>query len=164
MSTRTSKTLINAILLAICFIAGYKASADTTTVDQVAIQLAEQVGAKYIGHTAATGSMVPTLNTGDRLIWLPIKYSEVKVGDIVVFAIAFNPNKPWERSLVAHRVKQIDGIGRIWTQGDANHKLDPMPLDESALQGILVYSVDAVTAVVRDMRASHDGVVVKNNQ
>ena len=137
-------------LFAALLLSGYVSA---QSVDETAIQLAKQVGAKFIGRTADTGSMVPTLNTGDRLIWLPVKYSDVKVGDIVICAVPYTSSVQWTRPLVAHRVVKIDGRQRVWTKGDALHKGDPDPVNEGDLRGILVYAVAAKTGAVRDLRS-----------
>lgn len=75
--------------------------------------------------TAATGSMLPTMSERSVVVVEPVKFAEVKVGDIVVFTQG--------GSLVCHRVLHVRGSHLI-TRGDNNFNANP-PVFPEALQG-----------------------------
>jgi signal peptidase len=68
--------------------------------------------------TVMSGSMTPTIRTGDVVIAMPIKPLEVRPGDIVSFN---DPSRGGK--LVTHRVRQMRRSGphvNFITRGDAN--------------------------------------------
>ncbi len=65
-----------------------------------------------------SGSMTPTIDTGDVVVVAPIRASEVRVGDIITFRNPVNNDQ-----LLTHRAVAIDAAANrisITTQGDAN--------------------------------------------
>ena len=78
---------------------------------------------KYLStFIVASGSMQPTIKTGSIAIVQPVKYQEVKKGDIIIFT---SPENPKEKIL--HRVNQIvtdNGNPYFITKGDNNNVPD----------------------------------------
>jgi signal peptidase len=79
------------------------------------------IGPKFLPYQALvvrSGSMSPTIPTGSVVFYKKIQASDVKVGDVIVFARPDDPNEK-----VTHRVYQIGSAqtGRYFvTKGDAN--------------------------------------------
>ena len=70
--------------------------------------------------TIVSESMVPTLNKGDIVVWIPADINNARVGDIVVF-------KGYDGKYIAHRVvaiTEINGERALITKGDANEYPD----------------------------------------
>lgn len=72
------------------------------------------------GFTVSTGSMEPTIKTGDYLISRKIKSDDIKVGDIITFIE--------EDTIITHRVSEIitnqDEETMFITKGDGNNVED----------------------------------------
>jgi signal peptidase I len=69
-----------------------------------------------------SGSMVPTLEVGDRVLVNKLSYRlhDIKRGDIVVFEAA--PNEPWHDAGVPDLVKRVIGLpGETVTQCEGTH-------------------------------------------
>ncbi len=77
-------------------------------------------------QVANTGSMKPTLDEHNIIVWCPVDWSEVKVGDIVVIED--------QGHMVAHRVKER-GKKYLVTKGDANAKEDVFLTHPDTLKG-----------------------------
>lgn len=79
-----------------------------------------------------TGSMEPTIMTGDLIITKQVKPQQIKVGDIITFA---SPNS---NNITTHRVIEVinenEDIKYI-TKGDANNTKDPSPVEDEMLIG-----------------------------
>jgi signal peptidase len=79
-----------------------------------------------------SGSMAPTISTGDAIVVRPVEPSAVDVGDIVTFT------PPGERTRVTHRVvaiEQVDGERHFQTRGDANGSPDSDLAPGAAVEG-----------------------------
>lgn len=75
-------------------------------------------------YVIVSGSMEPTIHTGDAVIGLVLdeqERQEVKVGDIVSYYIG----NPLDRTVIIHRVEAIDEeTGKLVFKGDANNEVD----------------------------------------
>jgi signal peptidase I len=107
-------------------------------------------------YIVASGSMIPTLNISDFVIINHnIPFSNLKVGDIIVFKSpgSLIPNEQHET--IVHRIVQIStGIeGRvITTKGDANDGSIPYidyPLKEQNYVGKVVYVIPKLGLVTK---------------
>ena len=90
----------------------------------------------YGAAVVLSGSMEPTLSTGDLIIVK--ETTEFNVNDVVVYQDG--------HSLVVHRIIAVDGEN-ITTQGDANNAADA-PVNITALKGTVVASLPAVGNLV----------------
>ncbi len=80
-------------------------------------------------------SMEPTLHTGDLVIVRPVDTDDLKLGDIVRFAVGSTP--------VMHRITEIQETtnGRVFvTQGDNNNTPDD-PLLEGQIEGEIILTI-----------------------
>jgi signal peptidase len=89
----------------------------------LAIGIALATAAPYVfgerSFTVLSGSMEPTIHTGDVVVVRPIKPVEARVGDVVTFQ---DPND--SRRLITHRLRKArvrDGVAQMVTKGDANN-------------------------------------------
>ncbi len=101
----------------------------------------------YGAAVVLSGSMEPTLSTGDLIIVQ--ETTEFKVDDVVVYQDG--------HSLVVHRIMAIDGETVI-TQGDANNTQDA-PVNITALKGTVIASLPAVGNLVSFLK-SPVGIVI----
>jgi signal peptidase I len=72
----------------------------------------------YQSFTVLSGSMEPTISTGDVILVRKISPLEARIGDVVTFRSPEQPTK-----IVSHRVRSMqvaDGLVRFVTRGDAN--------------------------------------------
>lgn len=87
-------------------------------------------------------SMYPTLEEGDMVVVLPVPYSSIHVGDVVVF----DPPCSATGSSVIHRVLTI-GTGGFTTKGDNNFATDQEagiaagPVTSSCVEGEILFVV-----------------------
>jgi signal peptidase I len=91
----------------------------------ITIALATFIVVLLATHTRAfsvsTGSMNPTLKTGDIIFVKPVEFDSVQKKDIVT--IEYNDSSGY----FTHRVVRVDKEnGLIYTKGDANEKQDPI--------------------------------------
>jgi signal peptidase len=104
----------------------------------------------YRYYTVLTGSMEPTLSTGDIVIVKMANASEIDVGDI----ITFNPSSDSDAYLT-HRVTQKledyegSGVTCFKTQGDSNSAEDAFLIDSSKVIGTVTFSIPKLGYVVR---------------
>jgi signal peptidase I len=88
----------------------------------VAVGIGPRTG-RYATMTVLSGSMTPTIPVGAVVVITPLRPSDIRVGQILTFAVPDGAGK-----IVSHRVVEVDhGDGRpmIRTQGDANQAPDP---------------------------------------
>ena len=101
--------------------------------------------------TVLTGSMEPTIMTGDLIISKETPPEEIREGDIITFG-SLNSN-----NITTHRVKEvinIDGKIEYVTQGDANNVQDPNNVTEEVLIGKVVKCIPKVGNVMAWMKAN----------
>ena len=106
--------------------------------------------------TVLTGSMEPTIMTGDLIISKETPPNEIKEGDIITFG-SLNSN-----NITTHRVKEVvnnNGKTEYVTQGDANNVKDPNNVPEEVLIGKVVKCVPKLGNVMAWMK-SHLGLIM----
>jgi signal peptidase len=89
-----------------------------------------------------SGSMTPTIRTGDVVVVRPIAPTEAKIGDIVTFDAPDRSGR-----LLVHRVRAISRRGdqvAVVTQGDANTTREHWKVAADGTIGSVVYRVPAV--------------------
>lgn len=90
----------------------------------------------YEIYTVTSGSMEPAIHTGDVIYTRPVRFQELREGDVITFSM--NRGK----TTVTHRIQKIDKKDRlIQTKGDANEESDRSWITESAVLGKVEYSV-----------------------
>jgi len=82
----------------------------------ILLALAVPLAAEPARLSVVGSSMVPTLRDGDTITVQAVPFSEIRVGDVIVFR---DPHG----ARVVHRVREIRR-GRLWTKGDANARRD----------------------------------------
>jgi signal peptidase len=96
----------------------------------------------YRSFTVLSGSMTPTIRTGDVVIVAPIAPLQARVGEIVAFRDPFKPAR-----LYNHRVRTITRVGSrvsFVTQGDANSGQEHWSVPVSGRIGRVMYRVPAI--------------------
>lgn len=86
-----------------------------------------------------SGSMTPTIRTGDVVVVEPIQAAEVRVGDIITFR---NPDD--NSQLLTHRAVAVEESGKglaITTQGDANSGRENWKIKADGELGQVLYRV-----------------------
>jgi signal peptidase I len=94
----------------------------------------------YESFVVYSGSMEPAIMTGDIAVVGPVKAGELKVGDVITFRTAANPDV-----VVTHRLVQLEtdpgGHLMFQTKGDANDIVDQVQVEQGALLGRVAYSL-----------------------
>lgn len=94
---------------------------------------------KYFIAAVGSGSMEPTINTGDAILVKKLDKDEIKnlnIGDILVYKK--------HQKMVVHRIVTIitDGNGRLFvTKGDHNNGSDNYVVSEEEIVGITVFRI-----------------------
>jgi signal peptidase len=89
-----------------------------------------------------SGSMTPTIRTGDVVVVRPIAPTEASVGDIVTFEAPDRSGR-----LLVHRIRAISRHGdkvAVVTQGDANSTREHWKVAADGTIGTVVYRVPAL--------------------
>jgi signal peptidase len=113
----------------------------TTIGAAVALGLAT-VGPMVLGwrpFAVLSGSMAPTLRTGDEIVVRPVAPRDLRVGDIVTFNDASRDN-----ALVTHRVRSMRVVGanvQVVTRGDANTGSEHWSIPAGGRVGRLAYRI-----------------------
>lgn len=92
--------------------------------------------------TVRSGSMTPTIRTGDLIVTRTIAPSAARPGDIVTFH-----NPEFDGDLTTHRVRSMRADGdqlRFVTRGDANSASESWSVDADGSIGRLSYRVPLV--------------------
>lgn len=80
-----------------------------------------------------TGSMEPTINGNSLLLVRPIRFADLRKGDVIVF------RAPKDGYLVVHRIWGISSGGSVLiTRGDNNKSNDPWFVTEKLVVGLVV--------------------------
>lgn len=90
-------------------------------------------------YTVRSGSMTPTIETGDVVVTAPISPLEARVGDIVTFR-----DPEGGDHLYTHRVRSVDRSGGrvdFVTRGDANNTVERWSIETGGKLGRVVYRV-----------------------
>lgn len=108
-------------------------------------------------YIVASGSMIPTLNIGDFVItnhYIP--FSNLKVGDIIVFKSPSSLISNEQHETIVHRIVHlstgIEGNRIITTKGDANDGSIPdidYPISEQNYIGKVVYIIPKLGLVTK---------------
>ncbi len=89
--------------------------------------------------TVRSGSMTPTIETGDVVVTEPVSPTAVNIGDIVTFRDPEGTEKTY-----SHRVQSIERDGseiRFVTRGDANTSVERWQVPADGSLGRVVYRV-----------------------
>ncbi|BET65988.1 hypothetical protein ASA1KI_09060 [Opitutales bacterium ASA1] len=86
----------------------------------------------WVGRLLPTGSMEPTLNEKDWLIYRRVDFAEVRAGDVISF------HCPLDGVPVTHRVVRRLECGRLVTRGDNNPVVDPWTVSSDDFRGVLI--------------------------
>jgi signal peptidase len=100
--------------------------------------------------TVLSDSMSPAFERGAMLVVRPVDPAAIKVGDVIVYRQAYDPN-----STVAHRVTAVNGDGSsvgFETKGDANEMPDRGSVPAADVVGKVAYDVPLLGHVVRHLR------------
>lgn len=90
----------------------------------------------YKPFIVLSGSMEPTINTGDIAIIKKCTPEELKEGDIIAFRSG--------KSVITHRIIEIkknENEIKLITKGDNNNSEDRYPIDLENVEGIFVYRI-----------------------
>lgn len=90
----------------------------------------------YTSASITSGSMQPTLRTGDVVI--ATSGPSVERGEIAVF------EDPRSDDIVSHRVVSVEPDGSIVTKGDVNGSVDPVPVSAASIRGQVRWIVPLV--------------------
>ncbi|MGU8471790.1 signal peptidase I [Clostridium perfringens] len=112
----------------------------------MSISFANNLGiSKYKFYDVLTGSMSPTIKTGDFIVVKEIDANKVENGDIITFKSNNSKN------LTTHRVVDVindDGNISFQTKGDANDVLDPMLIDSNLLVGKVIFNIPYIGRIM----------------
>ncbi len=93
--------------------------------------------------TVMSGSMAPTINTGDMVVLQHLE-RPAAIGDVVVVNV---PDEARSRygypAVVIHRIVQIGTDGTVTTKGDARKERDPFNVPRAALSAHVVAKIPA---------------------
>lgn len=87
----------------------------------------------YSTQTVLTGSMEPTIMTGERIISKNATMADIAVGDIISYRDSVSGIS------ITHRVIELREDGTATVQGDANGAPDAVRIDDSNLLSKVVY-------------------------
>ncbi len=97
--------------------------------------------------TVMSGSMAPTINTGDMVLLKKLD-GPARIGDVVTVSVPADArNRFGYPPVVIHRIVRIDARGAVTTKGDAYEKEDPFTVPSSALSTKVVATVPAAGRV-----------------
>jgi signal peptidase I len=89
----------------------------------------------HVGAAGDTGSMLPVLTGGTKIIWMSIPVEELAPGDIVII------QRPKGLGLMVHRIWVIGTDESGWyarTKGDNNNKLDTPLMRAENIEGVVI--------------------------
>jgi signal peptidase len=119
------------------------------------------VGPYAIGarsFTVLSGSMEPTIHTGDVVVVRSIAPLEARIGDVVTFRDPQN-----NRKLVTHRLRRVDvvdGTAAMVTKGDANNTTEKWSVSASGRIGRVQYRIPYIGRVFSSVRGRGGGFFV----
>ncbi len=109
-----------------------------------AFLLNSRIGGIQVYDVYPTPSMRPTLEVGDLVAVQAVPYSDIKVGDVIVYSPPI-PGGGCQTEVIVHRVVNITGAGLI-TQGD-NRFTNPRPDEPLSWPPVPPECVKGVVAV-----------------
>lgn len=87
-------------------------------------------------YTVTSGSMEPEIHTGDVIYTRPVRFQELREGDVITFSMNHG------KTTVTHRIQKIDKKEKLLqTKGDANEECDRRWITETEVLGKVAYSV-----------------------
>lgn len=107
----------------------------------------------YQALVVRSGSMSPTIPTGSIVFYRPVRASQVRIGDVILFS---EPGKP--NTKVTHRVYSIGNgpNGKYFvTKGDANGGPDPWHVPAVGAGWKAVWHVPAAGYVLFDIQSTY---------
>lgn len=90
-----------------------------------------------------TGSMEPTIMTGDLIVYHAVDYENVKEGDVIVFVADESFTQSLQGKMIVHRVVEITEEGLI-TRGDNNTAHDGGVRSSDEVLGVCTYNSAAL--------------------
>jgi signal peptidase len=108
------------------------------------------LAAGYRTFSVLSGSMEPTIHTGDAVVDEPISPLEARVGDIVTFK---DPSRGGE--LVTHRLRSVrpsGGTVAMVTKGDANTAVERWTIPVNGSIGRVAYRLPNAGHVIATIR------------
>ena len=93
-------------------------------------------------HSVMSGSMSPTIATGDVVVSRPVPASRLHAGAVVTFRDPIDPSR-----LMTHRLQQLEtiaGTTRATTRGDANTGIETWEVPAGGTVGVVVYRLPRV--------------------
>jgi len=109
-----------------------------------AFLLNSRIGGVQVYDVYPTPSMRPTLEVGDLVVVHAISYSDIKLGDVIVYSPPL-PGGGCQTEVIVHRVVNITSAGLI-TQGD-NRFTNPRPDEPLSWPPVTPECVKGVVAV-----------------
>ena len=109
-----------------------------------AFLLNSRIGGIQVYDVYPTPSMRPTLEVGDLVVVQAVPYSDIKVGDVIVYSPPI-PGGGCQSEVIVHRVVNITSVGLI-TQGD-NRFTNPRPDEPLSWPPVTPECVKGVVAV-----------------
>lgn len=88
----------------------------------------------WVARLTATGSMEPTYDEKDWLIFQRVPFGQVRIGDVISFYC------PEDGVPITHRVVEKLKDGRLVTKGDNNPLPDPWTVSMENFRGMLIAS------------------------
>lgn len=108
----------------------------------------------YSIFTVVSGSMMPEYEIGDMIIAKKVEYSDINVGDDVVY---LGNKGNFSDRIVTHRVIKIDQSldkDNIYTQGIANQEADPA-ISYTQIYGKVVYKTVILSLLSHIMNSTY---------
>lgn len=134
ISFRTAKVMKRSITLLCIWCSlglGYLGSADVRA-SLWASAMVTAMPDTWVGRLLPTGSMEPTLNENDWLIFQRTPFGRIRPGDVISF------HCPLDSVPVTHRVVRRLENGRLLTRGDNNLEVDPWTVGAEDFRGLLI--------------------------
>lgn len=103
------------------------------------------VGADH-SYVVLSGSMEPTISTGDAVLVTEQSPAAIERGDVITFATE-NEETPTTHRVV--EIRQTDEGREFVTKGDANENRDPQPVSGRNVIGTLALSIPYIGYVIK---------------
>jgi signal peptidase len=108
----------------------------------------------YFPLVVLSDSMIPTLQSGDLVIYQKMNLSNMTVGDVVAF---YDPSSSNGDSIVTHRIVEIvknSGQNEYKTKGDANNTNDSSLIANENIVGIYKFRIPKIGNAVLFMQTT----------
>lgn len=134
---KTGSRLLNAIAIVVCILLVPVIIANIVIIAQSFLNPDEPPG--FLGYKpfiVLSGSMLPTIESGDLVIVKETDTAVLKEGDVIAFREG--------NAVITHRIVKVaeeNGQKRFTTKGDNNNSDDPVTVSEGSVQGLYLYSI-----------------------